>query len=133
MTELTEGVHTGEFIISEANDTGSRDTVTVTVPEGEVMPAGRILGKITSGGKYISSLTGASDGSQTAAAINYAPLDNSEGEDPVDFTAVVINRNAEVLGPKMSTAGDATHATADASFRALGVKVRELASATWSS
>lgn len=45
MTTLTEGMHAGEFIVSEANGLLSREAITVNV--GESLVAGQVLGKIT--------------------------------------------------------------------------------------
>jgi hypothetical protein len=46
MTTLTEGTHAGEFIVSEAEGTLSRDSVTVEAGAG-VITAGMVLGKRT--------------------------------------------------------------------------------------
>ena len=44
MTVLTEGKHTGEHLVSEANKTRSREVVTLA--EGQNLAAGTVLGKI---------------------------------------------------------------------------------------
>lgn len=46
MTTLTEGTHSGEFLVSEANGTLSRESVTVAAGAG-VVTAGMVLGKRT--------------------------------------------------------------------------------------
>lgn len=51
----------------------------VTIDAG-VLPRGAVLGKITSGGKYILSLQAADDGSQTPDAILAEPVDASGGD-----------------------------------------------------
>mgnify|MGYP000875145602 CR=1 FL=1 len=53
---------------------------TVTILSGQNLAAGAVLGQITSGGKYILSLSGASDGSQTPDAILAAACDASGGD-----------------------------------------------------
>ncbi|MDD9976515.1 MAG: head decoration protein [Boseongicola sp.] len=50
MPVMTEGQHTGEFIVSEGNGTISRETVTIL--NGRTLEAGAILGKVTASGKY---------------------------------------------------------------------------------
>ena len=47
MTELTEGQHKAEFIVTEANGSLSRETVTVL--SGQNLKPGHVLGKVTVG------------------------------------------------------------------------------------
>jgi hypothetical protein len=47
MTELTEGQHKAEFIVSETEGTISRDTVTIL--HGQNLQAGHVLGKVSVG------------------------------------------------------------------------------------
>lgn len=95
MSSLLEGTHPGEFLFSEAPGTLSRDNITVTVPAATTYPAGLALGKITATGKYVAYNNGASDGTQAAAGILYAPLTNA-GASPADAKGVIVNLNAEV-------------------------------------
>jgi len=65
MPELTEGMHAGEFIASEAN--GSRSRKVVTIDTGDLV-AGQVLGQITKGaaaGAAVAGNTG--DGTITEA------------------------------------------------------------------
>ena len=71
MTTLTAAPLTGEFIISEANGTRSREVVTVAAAAA-ALPAGTVLGKITASGKYVAYSDAASDGTETAAGVLYA-------------------------------------------------------------
>ena len=48
----TEATRAGEFLLSEANGTRSRESVTVT---GGSYPAGQVLGKVTASGKYATT------------------------------------------------------------------------------
>ena len=89
MEAKIQGIRTGEFLVSEANGTRSRETITAT---GGDYPAGQVLGIITASGKYTAYATGASDGSENAAAVLYASKDASTD----DQLAVVIARDAEV-------------------------------------
>ena len=96
MTALTEGQHTGEFILSEAEGKLSRETVTLTVATGIVQQAGTVLGKLTGTGKYVPYDNAGGDGSDVAAGVLYDNIDNSGGVAPVDFDAVVLVRDCEV-------------------------------------
>ena len=96
MTVFTEGRHAAEFVLSEAEGTRSRDTVTLLggFTGATTLKAGTVLGKITSGGKYVASAASGSDGSQTAVAVLLYPADISDG----DVEAAIIARDAEVNG-----------------------------------
>jgi len=91
MATLTEARRTGEFIISEANGTRSREVVTIAAAAG-AMVAGTVLSKLDADGKYVEYDNAGTDGTQTAAAILYAAVGNAAA----DQTAVVIVRDAEV-------------------------------------
>lgn len=59
MTVLTEGQHTGEFLVTEANGSLSRETVTVLSSQN--LKAGHVLGKVAVGtatGAAVSGNTG---------------------------------------------------------------------------
>ena len=90
MTELTEGRHAGEFIVSEANGSRSREHVTVVL--GQTLNAGDVVGKITASGKYAIYDDGAADGSEAAAGVLYAAVDASAA----DAAGVIVARDAEV-------------------------------------
>lgn len=120
---LTEGQYAGEFILSEGNGTLSRDTVTVTVPAATKYSPGLVLGKVTGSGKYVARDEDAMTGEEDAAGILYGECDNEAGLGSVDFTAVIVNRDAEVRGPALDANGG-TEATVLADLLALGIKVR---------
>ncbi|WP_339799658.1 head decoration protein [uncultured Marinobacter sp.] len=85
----TETVRAGEFLVSEANGSRSRESVTLT--GGPYLP-GQVLGVVTASGKYTAYASGASNGTETAVAVLYGPADGSAA----DVSAVVIARDAEV-------------------------------------
>lgn len=85
----TETTRAGEFLKSEGNGTYSREEVIVT---GGPYVAGQVLGKITASGKYTAYASGATNGTQTAAAILYSGVDASAS----DVEKTVIVRAAEV-------------------------------------
>lgn len=87
----TEATRAGEFVISEANGTISRDEITVV--SGQNLVAGTVLGKITASGKMAAYSDVAVDGSQTAVGVLYAPVDASAA----DAAGVMIARHAEVV------------------------------------
>lgn len=128
MTTLTEGRHAAEFILSEANGNRSRENVTLlggSAGTGTTLPAGRVLGKFTSSGKYTESPATGSDGSETGIAILIYPVtDLGDGDQEV----AVIFRDAEVNGKLLtyddSVNDDAKKATKNAELAAVGIIVR---------
>lgn len=109
---LTEARRTGEFILSEANGTLSRDTVTIV--SGQTLAAGQVVGKVTASGKYAAFDNDTNTGVETAAGILYEAVDASGG----DKTGVIISRFAEVNGNLLTwgadnDAGDITAGTAE--------------------
>lgn len=89
-TSFTEAAADGEVVLSEANGTRSRETITLLT--GVSYRAGEVLGKITSGGKYNQADQGASDGTETAVAVLIYAVDATGGDKPGDILA----RDAEV-------------------------------------
>lgn len=88
---LNQGKWTGEFIISEANGSLSREQVTIAAAAPAMVP-GTVLGKITASGKYAPYSNANNDGTETAVAILYRGVPDSAS----DQKAVVITRLAEV-------------------------------------
>lgn len=91
MTTLTEKRHAGSFIISEQENFGSRDEITVTNLNGNTtmsLEAGQVLGLIGGAdgdtktntdslgavGDYVPYNSGQTDGSQVAAGILFGEL-----------------------------------------------------------
>lgn len=66
-----------EDLIAGGNDLTS---ISITLLSGQNLKRGSLLGKITSGGKYVLSLSASSDGSQTPAAILAVDCDASGGD-----------------------------------------------------
>ena len=121
MTTLTEGMHTAEFLYSEANGNRSREEIVVV--SGQNLVAGAVVGKITASGKYTAYDNAAVDGSETAAGVLYAAVDASAA----DAAGVIIARDAEVNGEEIDwgaeTGGDITAGIAD--LAAVGIIVRD--------
>jgi len=85
MTELTEGQHTGEFIVSES--AGSRSRESITLITGENLKAGAVLGKITK------------DGTATSAAAAGNTGDGAMGAVTVSAGAVVGDYKLTIMEP----------------------------------
>ncbi len=92
MPVMTEGQHTGEFIVSEGNGSISRETVTVL--NGRTLDAGAVLGQVTASGKYREIDPAATSGAEVAVAVLFDAIDASGGDAP----GIIISRLAEVHG-----------------------------------
>lgn len=112
---LNQGKFTGEFLLSEANGTRSREQINIDSTAGALVP-GTLLGKLTTGGDHVAYNNGASDGSQTCVGILYAFAPDSTS----DQKAVMIARDAEVQESELT--GLDTAGRAD--LAALGIIVR---------
>jgi len=124
MTTKSEGKHTGEFIVSEAPGTGSRDTGTLTVPANTTLEAGTVVGQVGSSSKYVQFDDTLSDGGQTAAGVLYDTTIN-DTDAAVDVEgAVIVNLNAEVRAADLVWGAGADSAAGLVDLRALGIKAR---------
>lgn len=112
---INQGKQTGEFILSEGNGSYSRDQITIDA-SAAAMVTGTVLGKITASGKFKAYTPGASDGTQTAAAILYTPV----ADKTVDQPAVAITRMAEVQAAELTGLDTA----ARNALTALGIVIR---------
>ena len=123
MTVLIEGKRPGAFLLSEATGQRARENITIASGAGIVAP-GSVLGKVTATGKYLVSAVGATDGSQTPAAINIYGADASTTD--AEVSAIV--RDAEVNGNCLTYHADrdqpAEKAAANTALANLGVIVR---------
>ncbi len=121
--ELTEGMHTGEFLLSEAQGQLSRENVTVVVPASTTLPAGSVLA--VDGDNYVP-LSEALVDADAGLSILYAPLTNDDDES-AEVAAVVIDCFAEVRGADLdwNSLGAAVQEAAIALLRAQGIKVRD--------
>ena len=98
MTTLTEGRHTGGFIIWEAFRDYTREVITIaTGGANPVFEPGTVLGKITASGKYAAHDPAALDGTETAVAVLWGKADATVA----DVDAVVLIR-----GPAIVNAND---------------------------
>ena len=121
---LTEDRRTGEFIVSEAPGSLSRDTVTVTVPAGTTLKAGTVMGQISVSGKYVQYDDSLSDGAEDAAGILYANVTNPDEDNDADIEAVIVNLNAEVVRDDLVFADGVDEDAAIADLLALNIKAR---------
>lgn len=125
-TSFTEQPRNLAFVLSEARGTRSRDVLTIKSGAG-VLSAGTILGKVTSGGKYVASPNAevvGKEGAETAVAILAYAVDATSA----DVDAVCITDDAEVKEPMMvfdASVDDSTKRAAKLTqLRAVGIKAR---------
>ncbi len=118
---LTEGPHTGGFLVWEAFRDYCREVVTIAA--GTLEP-GTVLGKITASGNYAAHDPAAVDGTETAVAVLWGKADAAGGE--VEAVALIrgpaiVNRHDLVFA---GTPGEAEIEAAHADLLAAGVLVR---------
>ncbi len=118
---VIEGKHRGEYIVSEANGSQSRETVTFAQGATKVS-ACTVMGIVAATGKYVALAPGAADGSQNAAGISYGNVDVTLSDRP----AVITARNSEVNASDLvwGTATAAQIAAAKLQLAALGIICR---------
>lgn len=120
----SEGNYTGDWLKYEtAPEVGyCRDVV--TIDNGLDLVSGTVLGKITSGGKYVKLNPDASDGSQTAAGILLYDVAAASAE----VEGVVLARGpAVVVNDKLTWTADTNldQAASRVLLEALGIQVRD--------
>lgn len=115
MATKTEARRTGEFILSEANGTRSREQIVIDASAG-AMVAGTVVSKLTATGKYVAYDDVGTDGTEAAAGILYAAV----ADLTADQAAVIIARDAEVSEILLT----GYNANAKADLAALGIIVR---------
>lgn len=99
MTPIVEGVHSGEWLISDGDGQISRDVGIVTTVVDTAIKNGTVLGQITASKKYVPHNNGASDGSQIAAAILLYDIPAGAGG---DVKATLYTRHSEVWGAMLN-------------------------------
>jgi hypothetical protein len=123
MTTLTEGKHTGGFLIWEVLRDYTRETITLASGAGKLAP-GTVLGRITTGGKYTGLAPAATNGSQNAAGILWADVDATDADAPgvVILRGPAIANRHEIVWPEAATEAQIT--TASTALAALGIILR---------
>lgn len=123
MTMLTEGKHTGGFLVWEVLRDYTRETVTIASGAGKLEP-GAVLGRITTGGKYTSFAPGASNGSQNASGILWDSVDASAA----DASAVILLRGPAIVNRQdlvwPDGATEAQITTATTALASIGIILR---------
>jgi len=87
----------GEFIASEANGDRSRENIIVASGAG-IVPAGRIMGKVTAGGKCVQLASGLANGGQNFFGVLYAQVDATSADAP----GVVMARDCELVNARVT-------------------------------
>ncbi|WP_337054091.1 head decoration protein [Pseudoxanthomonas sp. USHLN014] len=121
MNPITEKTRFGDFLLSEANGSYSRENEILA--SGQNLQAGTVLGAVTASGKYTILAPGASDGSQTAGGILLATTNASAA----DAAVVVVERAAEVKADALIWPAGITNAqktAAIAQLNTLGIVLR---------
>ncbi len=111
MATYNEPIRPAEFLLSEADGTLSRESVTIAAGSG-VIKAGTVLGRIAANGKYTAYDDDIADGSGAAVAIALMQVDATND----DAACVVITRLAEVKAASLIWA-----ATNDANDKTAGI------------
>lgn len=114
------------FVLSEANGTRSRETITIASGAGK-LAAGTVLGKITASSKYWPSPNASvagSEGAETAVAVLGYEVDATSS----DVAVVAVANDAEVKNQMLvfhSSVDDATKRAAKLTqLRAVRIKSR---------
>lgn len=123
MTVFNENRYAGEFLLSEANGNRSRDVVTVASGAGVIAP-GTVLGKLTTGGKYVPSPATGSDGSQTAVAVAFYGCDATSADQKIAIVARDAEVNSNILSYASSVDDAAKKAAKATQLAAVGIIVR---------
>lgn len=116
---LTEGRHSGEFILSMAN--GNQSVDNGTLASGENLGAGTVLALVA--GEWMQLIPGSSSTEQDAAGILLSAVDASLAAKP----CVVVVRAAEVNGKALVWPDGISDPAKDAAIeqlRVLGIVVR---------
>lgn len=93
MTTYTEPTRASEIILSEANGTLSRESVTIAAGAG-VIPVGAVLGMVTASGHYTWYDNNQGDGTAQARCIALERVDATT----TAKTCAVLARMAEIKG-----------------------------------
>jgi hypothetical protein len=118
---LTESVPFGGFLLSEANGYRSRENGILA--QGQKLPAGAVVGRITTGGKIAEYNSGLSNGTETAVGILLGAIDATDGDQPCVFIA----NDAEVKrdGLAWRSGADDTEKNAGiAALAAAGIRIK---------
>ena len=84
------------------------------------LPSGRMLGKITAGGKFTIYASSAGDGTEVCAGILLEAVDATS----TDVPAVLVARDAEVIASKVAAANGAHTAAGRATLESSGIIFR---------
>lgn len=115
---LTEGMHTGEFLLSEANGTRSRDSIVIAAGSGK-LEAGTVLATITSANAATAT---AAAGNDSLAAFGTITVTNAANTGTYTLT-VTAAKNGATPAAFTVTAPNGVTATgsAGAAFTGLGL------------
>lgn len=125
MTVLTEGPHTGGFLVWEALRDYCREVVTIATGMPTVtLEPGTVLGRITASGKFAAHAPASVDGTETAVGVLWGKADASGGDVPgvaIVRGPAIVNRHDLVFA---GTPREAEITAAHAALLAAGILVR---------
>jgi hypothetical protein len=126
MTVFTEGRHTSEGLLSEANGNRSRERATIPSGTGVIVP-GTVLGRVTATGSFVPSPHAVAEGQEGAEVAVAIALNGCDATTAAQDIAI-IRRDAEWNGHTLtfdSTVNDASkRATKVAQLATQGIIVR---------
>lgn len=92
----SEGVYTPDDLVL---DTSTLQSDSIVLATGQNLSRGTVLGKITASGKYVKSLSDATDGSETPDAVLSEDCDATAADTTtLAYSAGYFNSNALILG-----------------------------------
>ncbi|SFG92824.1 head decoration protein [Methylobacterium gossipiicola] len=113
-----------DWLKSEDGSFRSRDTAIIAAGAGK-LKTGTVLALVAATGKYVPAASSGNDGSQTAVAVLFTPVDATSA----DQKAVIVSRQAIASHAGLTygpTINDATkRAAANGQLKAVGIIVRE--------
>lgn len=124
MPTITQRTQASDWLKFEEDNYFSREAAIIASGSGK-LETGTVLAKLTASGKYVPAAASGADGSQTAAAVLFTPVDATSA----DQKAVIVSRHAIASHAGLiygATINDATkRATANGQLGAVGIRVRE--------
>lgn len=108
MSIKTEGVHAGEFLLSEANGERSRENITITSGSG-ILPAGTVLAKITADNALTATAKPGNTGNGTVGSASVSSSAVLAGTYVLEITEAAANGGEfEVTDPRGNLLGNGT-------------------------
>ena len=124
MPLLTTAPVGSDWLKAEAGSYYSRDTAIIAAGAGK-LASGTVLALLAASGKYVPAAATGADGSQTAVAVLFTPVDATSADQQAVIVAreAIVSHNGLTYGPTIT---DATkRAAANGQLKAAGILVRQ--------